>query len=386
VDYRPGLNEFEQLVTRFSGAMEGAERVDVAVAYAKASGVGHLLKVAPRGRNRAVVGLGFGLTDPPAVEQLDDAGVDVRVVAGSDALATSQFHPKLYLIEGPDRLTTFSGSANLTGSGWTTNAEQFEELTFPDPSDGADAQRERFEALWDHGTELDAMRRSGDWDLYRERARDRRRLERADQKRVIRLDADAGRLFGRLARQETRAAPGYIAITNDDWWELELRIRDQADRALFWRRNTNQFRALARGGMFFHLVKDPSAPEDLRAVCGFSVYPGYYEVGDPHDLFRRYGRMLGVTSVRELHARLAVQPSQDVGVIHLEQLTEFDRPVTLRELRAAGISFARNIVSGRSLDLREIAVILELAGLGVDRAMTRAAEETGTWDNYRRET
>jgi HKD family nuclease len=378
VDYRPGLNEFAPLVNRLWEAMRGARRLDVAVAYAKSSGVGHFLKIAPKSRNRAVVGLGFGLTDPPAVEQLDDAGVDVRVVADSEALTPSQFHPKLYLVEGDGQLTTFSGSANLTGGGWTTNVEQFEELTFGDPSNDADLQRERFEALWDHGTDLDVMRRSGDWDLYRERARERRRLERADQRKVVRLDANTGRLFGRLARQDTRKSPGYIAITNDDWWELELVIRDQADRALFWRRNTNDFKALARGGMFFHLVKDATVPEELRAVRGFSVYPGYYEVGDPRNLFRRYGRLLGVTSVRELYDRLDVPPGNEVGVIHLEQLTEFDQPVSLRQLRAAGIPFARNIVSGRSLTLEEVATLLELAGLGY-RGDVRVAEQSGSW-------
>jgi HKD family nuclease len=379
MDYRPGLNEFEPLVDRLSDAMRGAERFDVAVAYAKSSGVGHLLKIAPAGTNRAVVGLGFGLTDPPAVEQLDDSGVDVRVVVDSDALPSTQYHPKLYLVEGRDRLTAFSGSANLTGGGWTTNIEQFEELTFPDPSTDADEQRERFEALWDRGTGLEVVRRSGDWELYRERARDRRRLERDDHRKVIRLEADTGRLLGRLARSETRKAPGYLAITNDDWWELELLLRDQADRALFWRRNTNRFKALARGGMFFHLVKEPNAPEDQRSVRGFSVYPDFYETGDARDLFRRYGRLLGVRSLGELYARLDVKPGGHIGLIHLEQLTELPRPVTLRELRAAGVPFAPNIVSGRRLDLDEIATILERGGLGVDVQARQAAEVRRAW-------
>src|SRR6056297_3172382 len=139
-------------------------------------------------------------------------------------------------------------------------------------------QRERYELVWEHGTQLNLLRRSGDWDRYRQRARDRRLLEREDRRKLTRLQASTGQLIGSLARRSTRAAPGYIGITNGDWWELQLHLRDQTDRALFWRRNTKGFKALATGGVFFHLVKDRSVPEELRAIRGYSVYPGDYEV------------------------------------------------------------------------------------------------------------
>jgi hypothetical protein len=90
-----------------------------------------------------VVGLGFGVTDPVAVEQLDQAGMDVRVVPDSDTFSASAFHPKLYLVQGKNKLTTFSASANLTGGGWTTNVEQYEELTFADPSPESSAHHHR---------------------------------------------------------------------------------------------------------------------------------------------------------------------------------------------------------------------------------------------------
>jgi hypothetical protein len=44
------------------------------------------------------------------------------------------------------------------------------------------------------------------------------------------------------------------------------RLRDEADRALFWRRNTKAFRALADGGVFFHLVKDPTGRAELMGA------------------------------------------------------------------------------------------------------------------------
>jgi HKD family nuclease len=372
--YAPGLNQQVALHSRMRAAFDGAQRVHIAAAYAKSSGTSKLLQLDPPQGSRAVVGLGFGISDPLAVEQLDDAGIDVRVVADG-SVSASTFHPKLYLVERRGELRTISGSANLTGPGWTTNVEQFEELTFPDPSTEADGQRERYELVWEHGTPLSLLRRSGDWDRYRQRARDRRLLEREDRRRLTRLQASTGQLIGSLARRSTRASPGYIGITNGDWWELQLHLRDQTDRALFWRRNTKGFKALATGGVFFHLVKDRSVPEELRAIRGYSVYPGDYEVGLAAELFRRYGRLLGVGDLHQLHQRLNIQPGAQIGVIHLESITEFDRPVTLDELRANGISFAQNIVSGRSLSLEEVATVFELGGLGVPDDVLMAAED-----------
>ena len=372
--YRPGLNAYVPLQRRLEAALDGAERLEFAVAYAKTSGTGALLRLPIPRASRAVVGLGFGLSDPPAVEQLSTAGLEVRVVGDSAAATAERFHPKLYLASRSRELVVLSGSANLTGGGLSSNVEQYEELTFADPSDEADEQRNRFEALWDHGTPLEALRRSGDWDDYRQRARDRRLLEVQDRRRLLRLHADTGRLVGRLARRDTRRNPGYLGITHPEWWQLQLRLREQADRALFWRRNVNEFRALAVGGLFFHLVNDQSGREDLRAVRGFSMYPGVYETDTPESLWRRYGELLGVERLSQLYDRLHVEPGRLLGVIHLEQLTELERPVTLDEVRANGIPFARNIVSGRSLRLEELATLLELGGLGVGQAAPMAAE------------
>lgn len=381
MEYRPGLGPVRPLVDRLDLALDGADRLDLAVAYAKSSGVGRLLSIALPRRTRAVVGLGFGLTDPAAVEQLERAGSELRAVDDTSALAASQFHPKLYLVERGERLTVLSGSANLTYGGLTANVEQFEELTVASRSSAGDEQRGRFEEVWAYGRPLADLRRSGDWERYRQRARDRRRLELEDRKRLTRLDADTGRLLGVLARRSTRAAPGYLAITHPDWWDLQLGLRDVTDRALFWRRNTNDFRALANGGVFLHLVKRPGEPEHLREVRGFSRYPGQYEVARADALWRRYGSLLGVDSLGQLCDRLSVEPERLLGVIHLEDVTELDRPVPLDQLRANGLDFARNIVSGKTLSLEQLATVLELGGLGAEAAepLQLAAEQTGPY-------
>lgn len=374
--YRPGLNQQETLASRFARAAKGSSRMHLGVAYAKSSGVVQLLGTAVPTGSRAVVGLGFGLTDPMAVQQLETSGLDVRVVPDDGTFSAASFHTKIYLVEHPERLTAFSGSANLTGAGWTTNVEQFEELSFSKSSSEAAEQMERYEHVWDHGHPLALLRRTGEWDRYRQRARDRRLLEREDRKRLLQLQATTGQLVGALARQTTRAQPGYLGVTNADWWDLQLLQRDQTDTALFWRRNVNNFQALARDGLFFHLLIGEGLPESQRAVRGFSVYRGEYQVGNAREMFNRHGAALGVVTLQELHERLQLPVGAAIGIISLHELTELERPVSLEELRANGVSFARNIVSGKRLSLEELATVLELGGLGQDRQLDVAAEDS----------
>lgn len=78
MEYRPGLNQRERLADRMAVSFEGATALHLGVAYAKSSGVAQLLALDPPRRGRAVVGLGFGVTDPLAVEQLAARGFDVR--------------------------------------------------------------------------------------------------------------------------------------------------------------------------------------------------------------------------------------------------------------------------------------------------------------------
>ena len=354
--------------------MPGSERFEFAVAYAKASGVGRLLSLELPRHSRAVIGLGFGLTDPSAVEQLDREGISVRCVVDSELGESSRFHPKVYLSTHRHELVVHSGSANLTGGGLDGNVEQYEELRFVEPSERANAQRERFERMWDGGVALNDLRRIGEWSDYRQRAEQRRRLEAEDRRRLLHLDVSTGRLLGRLARQAGPANPGYLAITHPDWWVLQLHLRGEADRALFWRRNTNRFRALARGGLFFHLVRSPSGAEELRAIEGMSTYPGVYETGTPLRLWRQYGSLLGVTNVSEITDRLRVPIGNEIGVIHLDNIARLDRAVTLEEARANGVGFASNIVSGKGLQLQEVATLLALGGYADSGSDVRAAE------------
>lgn len=361
--YQMGLNQDTPLAERMSEAINGSRRLHLAAAYAKSSGVGELLGLDPPKSSRMVLGLGFGLTDPAAVDRLDEAGFDVRVVPDG-AMSASAFHPKLSLIERPSELITLSGSGNLTGGGWRTNVEQFEELHFDDPSKEADDQRQRFEQIWDRGHALRAMKQHGDWDRYRDTVRDRRRLDRAYRMETTRFDVHTGSLIGRLANATNRgsSAPGWIGRTHPDWWDFQVGYRDQSDTAAFGRGDTRRFRRLQTEGLFFHLVKrSKGAP--TYAIEGWSVYSGRYEVGAVRSVWRRHGLSLGAATESELRKILQPNKHGEIGVIHLLHLTEFVRPISDADLRKHGVLFDRHIEGGRGLTLEEVGVILRLSGL-----------------------
>jgi hypothetical protein len=96
--YEPGLNQRVALQNRMREAFSGARRLHLEATYASSSGTSKLLQLEPPRGSRAVVDLGFGISDPLAVEELKDAGIDVWGIADG-AVSASALHPKLYLAE-----------------------------------------------------------------------------------------------------------------------------------------------------------------------------------------------------------------------------------------------------------------------------------------------
>ncbi len=129
------------------GAMaerENWSELFVSVAYATTSGclqlVGELNERWPGfegARKLIAVGLDFGLTEPAAIQYLADLPrSSVRIFEPEATLRArlrppQRFHPKLYAFLRPGRRVATSraagvvGSANLTGSGLTSNTEAF---------------------------------------------------------------------------------------------------------------------------------------------------------------------------------------------------------------------------------------------------------------------
>ncbi len=144
-------------------ALASADRFDIASAFVTAGGIDHLRQWRLPDKTRLIARAGHGRTDPYAIAcAVDELGIDVRLVAGP---AAETFHPKLYLVHKPDRLHVLTGSGNLTGSGLTTNVEQFEWLTVPRGKEDR-AQITRFGVFWKRGLPLADLRVTPWWDAW----------------------------------------------------------------------------------------------------------------------------------------------------------------------------------------------------------------------------
>jgi hypothetical protein len=198
----PRLNQTTPLEQILRKHLKGARHVEIAVAYAKCSGTDVLLDAGLPGSSRALVGVGFGLTEPGAVEQLVHAGTDVRLFLGDRNHSRESFHPKLYLIRKVNSLAVLSGSANLTAGGLGNNVEQFEEFIVG--LRDAEAHLARFRRLWRMGTPFSLADKA--WTEYREFyskiAESRRRYEQ-------RAQAASDEIWRRYAaRQRRRKSAG----------------------------------------------------------------------------------------------------------------------------------------------------------------------------------
>ena len=352
--YRPGLNELGPLGVRLRNVLANAESVDFAVAYAKASGVYSLIPELPV-QVRAVIGLGFGLTDPEAVERLADHGVEVRVVADG-TLAASQFHPKLYLVTSGSDIVVFSGSANLTAGGLESNVEQFEELTFGLGTPGAHLQAERFDHLWDIGRPLLDVQQSGEWKRYARIVAARRSFERTLRRVKPGSKGGAGSVYS--ARKPGRV-PGWLGLASYLWWDNQ-RTMDHLDGPVFMRRaGSGQFTRLEAGGLFFYLISRPGQAEEERTVEGFSEYNDDFEFSTRRASWERYRHRVGYRTWPDY---VQGDPDERLGLILLERIHVLARPLTLHELRANRVPFPANVQQGRGLSGGEVATVLGLAG------------------------
>lgn len=218
------LNSDIALGRRLVELLADAHEFEVAVAYAKRSGAELIRDAGLPVRSRFVIGTGFALTDPLAVETLAEAGADVRLVIGSEQFSPNEFHPKIYLVRRGDLLVVISGSANLSRGGLESNVEQYEEWTMPLSSSEAHEQSSRFDALWRLGTPLRSLKDGGGWEDYRSLAEQRREHDRADRKLERRV---AARIREKLTPPELeRAERMYRARFEEglEWGEMRERF------------------------------------------------------------------------------------------------------------------------------------------------------------------
>ena len=113
------------LESRFKERLAGADRVDIATAWATCGPVLEMLcKAAKRKRVkvRAIVGTYGNATHPDALERLRDIG-ELRLVERNRAM----FHPKVYIFKATKGDCAWIGSANFTGAGFARNEEAVQE-------------------------------------------------------------------------------------------------------------------------------------------------------------------------------------------------------------------------------------------------------------------
>jgi HKD family nuclease len=358
------LNSERSALSVLEDALHGARGFDVAVAYAKASGVKPLLDLGLPASSRFLIGTGFALTEPEAVVSLHRRGFPVQLFFGDRDVGPQGFHLKSLLVYRAATLIAITGSGNLTAGGIRDNIEQFVEQLLPLQSHEAKAHQARYESLWKRSIPLSIARRDGLWESYETAYEHRRNAERSARREVAR------RLSGMRKRsQEARksiyvpgAAPGYLANTDPRWWMYA--IENGTRNPAFWRPNVNRFLALQDGGYFLHIVNERDGnrlrAED-RLVVGYSRYRLGYRVLSSQDAWREYGRALGCSSYRDFDRLYGRQLGERFGLIELHAPIAFHIPPTLRQLDQAGVRFDRAIVSGRRLGQDELRTVFALA-------------------------
>jgi HKD family nuclease len=131
----------DELLASLKQHLSGAERVDIAMAWASpGEALAEILTFAKDkpGCLRSIIGTAGNATDPTALRQLQAQG-KLRVPD-----STPLFHPKLILFHRAERVTVWVGSANLTRCGFQQNTEVMAEFE----DDGTAVLW--FNKLWDH--------------------------------------------------------------------------------------------------------------------------------------------------------------------------------------------------------------------------------------------
>lgn len=131
--------------------MRAARRADLMVSYIQRSGVralrGEVVRLCggKSGGVRLICSFDMGITDPEAVRELKNAGVEVRIFESR----RGAFHPKLWLFEGRDeRQRCLVGSANFTAGALFDNTEAGVLL---ESGESVQQARDFFDSLWRDG-------------------------------------------------------------------------------------------------------------------------------------------------------------------------------------------------------------------------------------------
>jgi len=160
---------------------DGAIRIRGAIAFVTATGAELLGSLIAANGNLQVdlVARGAPITEPAALDRLDELGVAVSVVVGTRA---TRFHPKLWLVDHADGMRVLAGSGNLTRGGMRDNDEQFEELDIASGDHASlGAHEQRFGRFAEFATDLGVVRGTPYWNAWQKQLERRRELEEQER-------------------------------------------------------------------------------------------------------------------------------------------------------------------------------------------------------------
>ncbi len=173
--------EGDPLIERLRPALDDALRVDLAIAFIFDAGVwllhDRLVDVLrrPGSRIRIITGDYQGVTEPNALRHLLELPAVASPTESRSTLHVrayrvkpdrrDSFHPKAWIVHGPDKGFAWIGSSNMSETALRTGLEWSFEIT---TAEGLSDAREAFEALWEHPA---TERVDADWIEAYERSR-----------------------------------------------------------------------------------------------------------------------------------------------------------------------------------------------------------------------
>lgn len=167
---------------------------------------------------------------------------------------------------------------------------------------------------------------------------------------------------------------GYIGVTSREWFTY-LSQSNNLEEVNFWRKNTNNFKALKKGESFFFLVKNKKDIMGERAVLGKAIYERF-EVLSVNEAWNNYGIRNGDESKDSFTARMNKMFGTDtinsqIGCIILSDFQPFKNAVYLSEV---GIEFKNSVVSGKRITETEVNIINEYGFRAVESVMSKLKE------------
>lgn len=137
---QPDSGQYRRLLTAATATAQ-FDRLDVAMAYARTTGVAAILPDLESLETRWLVGIDWCRTEPVALEQLAVVPKStVRVPGGlatvyrAGCTPTRSFHPKTFILRGTNAIAVITGSGNLSRNGLTTGDEHGSLLLVADAS------------------------------------------------------------------------------------------------------------------------------------------------------------------------------------------------------------------------------------------------------------